>query len=534
VNVASRIEKLAEPGGICISDRVYYDIRNKPNIQAEYLGEKALKNVSQPMKLYCLRTASDYMTAPNTEKAADNIQKPSIAVLPFVDMSPNKDQEWFCDGISEEIINALTHIEDLRVIARTSAFAFKGKNEDIREIGKKLDVKNLLEGSIRKAGNRFRITAQLIKVEDGSHLWSERFDRDLEDVFAIQDEISMAIVEALKVRLWKTEKAGLLKRYTEDMEAYNLYLKGNYYWQMLTIEKFFKAIKYFEQALQKDPNYALAYYGMAMVYCASAYWGNVPPNEVYPKAKEYAKKALEIDSNLAEAHTPLGIINMNYDWNWKAAEREFKQALQLYPNSAFIHLNYSLILTLTDHHVDAISEAKLSRELDPLSSIINAHVSLAFIYAGQNDRAIEELKMAISINPHYFLAHHYLGCCYLEKSMFEAAIVEFEKAVELSGGAPIIVTFLAVSYYEFGNKDKVDKLFDTLKKRTRHEYVPPLCFYYIHKVRGENDHAFEWLERACNEHDSFLPWLKIAPIEKHRIPDEPRFKVLLKKAGLPE
>ncbi len=197
--------------------------------------------------------------------------------------------------MTEEIINALTHIESLKVIARTSAFAFKGKHEDIREIGRKLDVETLLEGSIRKADNRLRITAQLIKVADGSHLWSERFDRETEDIFDIQDEISLAIVDKLKVKLLGEEKAAIVKRHTEDLDAYNLYLKGNYYWQMFTKEGFDKAIEYFEQAFKKDPHYALAYTGLASVYWASSYWGNVPPNEAYPKAKEYAKKALEID-----------------------------------------------------------------------------------------------------------------------------------------------------------------------------------------------------------------------------------------------
>ena len=457
---------------------------------------------------------------------------PSIAVLPFVDMSPQKDQDYFCDGMSEEIINALTHIENILVVARTSAFSFKGKDVDIPEIGKKLNVENILEGSVRKAGNRLRITAQLINVSDGYHLWSERYDRELEDVFDIQDEISLAIVDNLKVKLLGEEKTAIVKRYTKNLESYNLYLKGNYYWQMLTKEGFEKAIECYEQAFKKDPHYALAYAGLASIYQVSSYFGNVQPNEAYSGAKEYAKKALEIDNTLAEAHSVLGVINMNYDWNWKAAEREFKQALQLNPNSADIHMNYSILLTFTERNEEAIAEAKRSQELDPLSSYINSLVGHTLHFAGQYDEAIEVLRMTIMMNPNYFFSHLALGRVYLQKSMIEEAIAEYEKAVDLSGGAPRAVASLVTAYYEFSKKAKAEKLFDSLKQRSRDEYIPPICFYLIHKVRGDQDQAFEWVKRACDEHDSFLPWFRVFPIESWSIPDEPRFKALLKKAGL--
>ena len=466
------------------------------------------------------------------EKAAAEKPKPSIAVLPFRNMSADPEQEYFCEGMTEEIINALTHIENLKVIARTSAFAFKDKHEDVREIGKKLDVENLLEGSIRKAGNQLRITAQLVKVSDGSHLWSEKYDREMKNIFNIQDEISLAIVDNLKVKLLGKEKAAIVKRYTEDLEAYNLYLKGNYYWQMFTMEGIDKAIECYEQALQKDKNYALAYTGLAMVYMISSYFGNVPPNEAYPKAKEYVKKAFEIDDTLAEAHASLGFINTSYDWNWKAAEREFKQALQLNPNSADIHLWYSMLLTVTERHEEAIFEAKRAQELDPLSSLINSMLGNSFFFGSQYDEAIEVLRMTIMMNPNYFHSNHILGLAYRGKSMFEEAIEELEKAVELSGENPNFIAELATAYYEFGEKEKTEKLFDSLLQRSRDEYVPPTCFYWIHRVRGDMDQAFEWLERACNEHDSWLPWFRVYQIDKYRIPDEPRFKALLKKAGL--
>ena len=530
VKVASGIGPLAEPGRICISDQVYYAIRNKPDIKADFMGEKTLENVDRPIKVYALKKAEELQTS---EKPTESkTTKPSIAVLPFIDMSPEKDQEYFCDGITEEIINALSHVEDLKVIARTSAFAFKGKQEDIREIGRKLNVETLLEGSVRKAANKLRITAQLINVSDGYHLWSDAYNRELEDVFAIQEEISLAIVDALKVKLLKREKAAIVKRHTENLEAYNLYLKGNYYWQMVTTEGFDKAIECFEQALQKDSHYALANAGLAFVYIACSYYGNVPPKEGYPRVKEYVKSALKIDDTLAEAHVSLGLINMEYDWNFEEAEQEFKQALQLNPNSALTHLYYSFLLTMTERHEKAIAEAKQAQNLDPLSSFINAQVGQAFFFNSQYDRAIEELKMTITMHPNYFLAHLNLGRSYIGTSLIEEAIAEYEKAVDLSDGAPFVLTELAVAYYDSGKKEKADKLLDNLKQRSSHEYVPPSCFYLFHRVRGEYDQSFEWFERACNEHDSFFPWFRVTPNDRNRIPDEPRFKALLKKAGL--
>ena len=457
--------------------------------------------------------------------------KPSIAVLPFVNMSADPEQEYFCDGIAEEIINALTHVENLKVIARTSAFSFKGKDVKIKEIGKELNVESILEGSVRKSGNRLRITAQLINVSDSSHLWSERYDREMEDIFDIQDEISLAIVDNLKVKLLGKEKAAIAKRYTEDLEAYNLYLKGSYYWQILTKEGFDKAIECYEQALKKDPHYALAYTGLVLRARLGSMFGNVSPNEAYPKVKEYAKKALEIDNTLAEAYLSLGILHMTYDWNWKEAEREFKQALQLNPNSSLIHLYYSLLLTFNGRHDEAILEVKQAQELDPLSSFINTIAGTVLFYAGRYDEAIEELQMTISMNPEYFLSHTYLGLAYREKLMFEEAIAEYEKAVEFSGGDQMAIAILASAYYESGKKDKAEKLFDSLKERSRDEYVPSMYLFVIHKVRGEYDHAFECLKRACNEHDSSLPYYRVAP-EWFRIPDEPRYTELLKKYGI--
>jgi len=475
--------------------------------------------------------ATKFKSVPSAVKASKK-STASIVILPFVNMSADPEQEYFCDGLAEEIINALTKIKDLNVVARTSAFAFKGEKLDVREIGGRLNVRTVLEGSVRKSGNRLRITAQLINVVDGYHLWSEKFDRNLEDVFAIQDEISGAIVEHLKVKLLKGERDAVFRRYTENMEAYTLYLKGIYFLRMYTVDGFKKAIEFFQAALQKDPDYALAYAGLAEVFYPAAFWGNVPPREAYPKTKEYAEKALEKDDSVGEAHAALGLVYTFYEWNWQEAERTLKRALELNPNSSIAHMSYSWYLTLTRRYEEAVIEAKTAQALDPLSALINAHVGFALFWARKFDEAIEELEAFLSITPNFFLSHYYLSLCLRAKSQLEEAVRENEKAVQLSGEAPFPTMILTSSYFEMGKIEQGEKLFKALKERSKHEYLPPMGFSIIHLLRGERDQAFEWFKKALDERDSFLPWCLDVPIEKYSIPDEPEFNALLKKVGL--
>ena len=458
----------------------------------------------------------------------------SIAVLPFQDMSPEKNQGYFCDGMSEEIINALTHVESLKVIARTSAFAFKDKQLDMREIGQKLDVEALLEGSVRKDGNRLRITAQLIKSMDGSHLWSDCYDRDMTDMFAIQDEISLAIVDVLKVKLLGEEKSSMAIRHSVDKDVYNLYLKGNYYAQLLTAKGLAQATGYYEQALKKDPQFALVYIGKAILCWYSTLWGNTRPKDAYPKAEEYISKALMIDNILGEAHSVRGIINTYYHWDFKEAELDFQKALQLKPSSALIHLYYSFLLIASERHEEAISEAKIAQELDPLSCKINAHVGSAYFYGRKFSSAKKELQAVISMNPNYYTTYSLLGNIYMAKFRFKKGIAAYEKAVELSENAPLDVATFAIAYYLLGKKGRAQQLFDDLEKRALTEYIPSSLFYLIYKYKGNDDQAFEWFEKACKEHDGFLTFLRVSAVKKARFPDEPRYKALLKKYGLEE
>ena len=467
------------------------------------------------------------------EKTGETEPVPSIAVLPFVNMSPDPENEYFGDGLAEELINALTQLKGLHVAARTSAFTFRGRETDIREIGKKLDVSTVLEGSVRKAGNRLRITAQLINIADGYHLWSERYDREMEDIFAIQDEITAAIVEQLKVELIGKQKETIVKRYTENLEAYDLYLKGIYYWNKLTPNGFERSSECFEMAIEKDPHYALAYAGLADSYWYSSLWGNLPPRRTYPKAREAAKKAIEIDDTLGEAHASLASVHAFYDWEWETAEREFKRAIELAPDSSHTRVYYSIFLNGRRRHDEAVFQARKAQELDPLSSLCNTHFAHRLWQARRYDEAIEEFQKWLVIEPNDWFAHHHLSHLYLEKSMIKEAIAEIDKSLELSGGVPMNVANAAMTHYRFGDKEVAERLFDSLKKRASHEYIQPMCFIVIYQARGEMDQAFEWVKKACEERDSFLPWLRVTPMDWMHFPSDPRIDELLDRLGLP-
>ena len=458
-------------------------------------------------------------------------QPPSIAVLPFTNLSSDKEQEYFCDGMAEEIINVLTQVEGLRVVARTSAFSFRGKEIDIREIGRKLNVETLLEGSVRKAGNRLRITAQLVNVADGYHLWSERYDREMEDIFAIQEEISLSIVDKLKVKLLKEEKAKLVKRYTDDPEAYSLYLKGRYFWNRRYEGGLQKGIECFQEAIDKDPLYALAYAGIADCYNIFAHFGFLPPREGYSKAKSAVAKALEIDDTLAEAYASLGWIKTFYDWDWAEAEKAFKRALELNPNYAAAHYFYGLYLSITGHGVEAFAEVKKSVELDPLWLVVNAVLGLGLYWWRQYDEAIEQLQKTLEMDPNFAIAHFYLGLTYAVKERWEEAIASLKKFLNLWPGSPVAVGYLGFAYGMSGQEDEALSMLDQLSKLSQQRYVSSLYKALIYLGLGKKDQAFEYLDKAYDERESWMVTLKTAPF-MDTLRSDPRYEALLRKMGL--
>ena len=468
---------------------------------------------------------------PETETINGAEWENSIAVLPFADLSPHKDQEYFCDGMAEELINALTKIEKLQVASRTSAFQFKEKGYDIHEIGKKLKVKSVLEGSVRKAGNRLRITAQLINVEDGYHLWSEKYDRDLEDIFAIQDEISLAIIDKLKVKLLREEKAKLIKRHTDNLEAYNLYLKGLYFWNRRHEGDLKRAIDYFQQAIKKDPLYAFPYIGIADTFNLLGHFGFLPPGEAFPKAKAAAKKALEIDDTLGEAHTSLGWISTMYDWDWLSAENEYKLAIKLNPNYATAHEWYALFLAGMERFDEAIAEMKRAQALDPLSLMINAVAGVAFYFARQYDKAIEQYQKTIEMNPSFSFAHLWLGMAYLEKAKYEEAVASLQKGAAAGGDMTYALGYLGMGYGLSGQKDEAIKILDKLKKISKEKYVSPSHIGFIYFGLGEKSQFFKYFNKACSEREPQCFYSKAIP-HFDGLRSDPRFKALLKKMNL--
>ncbi|MBA7570187.1 hypothetical protein ES708_11935 [subsurface metagenome] len=458
-------------------------------------------------------------------------QEKSIAVLPFVDMSPQKDQEYFCDGMTEEIINALTHVESLKVIARTSAFAFKDKHEDVREIGKKLDVETLLEGSIRKADNRLRITAQLIKVADGSHIWSDAYNRELEDVFAIQEEISLAIVDNLKVKLLGEEKEAIVKHHTEDLEAYNLLLMGRYFYNEGSEEGMKKAIEYFEKVIEKVPDSAQAYAGLADCHIWLGFKDFILPKIAFPKAREAALRAIEIDQTISEAHTSLGMVKTFYDWDWEGAEIEHKKAIELNPNFAPAYSGYAGYFMALGRLDESIAESERAVELDPLSTVLYEPLGIALLRAGRLEQAREQFRKALELEPNFAHAWWMLGQTYVLDSRYEEGILEIEKALDLSKNNTLILSGLGWAYAVSGRKSDAQKVVVELKRRTKKEYIWSYLFAKIHAALGEKDRAFEWLDKAYEEHDVSLS-LILCDETLVMLHTDKRFNRLLKIIGL--
>jgi len=456
----------------------------------------------------------------------------SIAVLPFADISVQKDQEYFCDGVAEEIMNALAKVDGLHVVARTSAFAFKGKNEDVREVGRKLNVSTVLEGSVRKAGNKVRLTAQLISVDDGYHLWSETYDRELTDIFAIQSDVAQQIAVALKAQVSCAEKERIEKRPTSNLEAYTFYLKGRYFWSKRTEEGLKKSIEYFNQAIENDPDYALAYVGLADSYSLLCSYHILPPNECIPRAKVAAAKARAIDDTLAEAYESTAHVRILYDWNWMDAEGEFSRAIALNPGYAIAHQRYALYLTVMGRLDEATAEIRRAQMFDPLSLIINTDVGLIFLIARLYDQAIQQCRNTLEIDPDFCVARFALGLAYEQKKMYEEAIAEFQQAITLSGGSTVLMAALGHAYGASGQKEEAQKVLGELRNLSKRRYVSPLSIATIYAGLEENDEVFKWLKKAYEERSvwSIHLHLKVDP-RFDGVCSDPRFTALLRKMG---
>jgi len=455
----------------------------------------------------------------------------SVAVLPFVDLSTDQSSEHLADGISDALINALSRIRDLRVPGRTSAFSFKGREVDVREIGQKLNVKTVLEGSVQVIGERLRIGAQLISVDDGFQLWSEKYDRKMGDIFDVQDDIARAIVDTLKIEILGERDASLVKAGTANLEAHNLYLQGRYFWNKRGKKDLQKSIEYFEKALDIDPSYALAYAGLADAYIILGNNSYLPSDEAFPKAKGFTLEALEIDNGLAEAYSSLASIKRDYEWDFEGAEREYKRAIEISPGDANAHHQYAFLLSLLGRHEDAIKEVKLACDLDPLASRIRANVGYILYLARKYEEALEELKKALEFDPNHCAIYAYLATVYREVSKYEDALESNVKSIECGPEDPIFPLSRAMIYARSGRTEDARKILNGLKVLSKKEYVSPALLASAYAALGEHDLAFDLLDRAYAERDNRLTYLKTAP-SFDPLRSDPRFTALLRKIGL--
>ena len=438
-------------------------------------------------------------------------ERPAIAVLPFANLSADPEQEFFCDGMAEEILNALAHLRGLRVIARTSAFAFKGRNQDIRAIGGALSVGFLLEGSVRKAGDRLRITAQLIDVADGSHLWSERYDRCLEDVFAIQEEISLAIVAALKVRLVGHERAAIERRATEDLDAHSAYLRGQFHWNTFTPEGFARSRESFEDAVRIDPGFSLALGGLGMWYVSQAFWADFPAQEAWMKASAMVERALAGDPELWLAHTVRGNLLAFFERRWPAAEESLRRGALLGPGQANARFNLAAFLVVRRRWAEAAEEARVSVRLDPLSPPACAWGALWLQLAGHGDEAAAELAKILDVAPTHWLPHWVLGQAAAGGHRLDAAREEFEKAVAFSGRASMAIALLACVCRAAGDARREIELEEELLARARRGPVASTALAWIADTRRDTAAAVRWLERAAAARDPQLCFFRCMP-----------------------
>jgi serine/threonine protein kinase/tetratricopeptide (TPR) repeat protein len=458
-------------------------------------------------------------------------QSRAIAVLPFVNASPDPDNEYFSDGMTDELITALTKVEGLHVASRTSVFAFKNQREDVRAIGARLNVSAILEGTVRKAGNRLRITVQLNSVSDGRTLWSERYDREMADVFAIQDEIAQTIVRTLRTTLLGDIGTTTPVRYTENVKAYNLYLKGRFWWNRRTQADIAEGLRYFEQAIAEDPEYALAYTGLADSYALDLDYRGVPVAEGMERAKAMARKAIALDETLAEAHTSLGWVTFIYDWDWLTAGREFSRAIELNPRYATARQWCAWLLAAMGRFDEALAEGRAAIDLDPASVSIRRSLGWLYYYARQYEPALDCLRRALAMNPTAEETHRLLGLVYMQQGLYDEAAASFKEA--MASSAYDVMAFAGLGYVAArrGRTEEARAVLNELLERARSQYVSPvaLCGLYINL--GQLDDAFEWLEQAYRERRGWLAYLNIEPMFDP-LRSDPRFQSFVERMRL--
>ncbi len=476
--------------------------------------------------------ASTYWGWQRSTRASHPGKAVLLAVLPLLNLSGNPDEDYFADGLTEEMLTQLGRLQPdrLGVIARTSIMQYKATKKPVDEIGRELHVDYILEGGVRRDANQLRISIQLIRVSDQTHVWAESYQRDARDILALQNEVASSVAREISLKLSAQGQAALAHARPLNPKTHELYLRGRYLWNQRTEEGLQKSIEYFQQATANDPGYAPSYAALADAYIASGNWGLLPPREAYPGAKAAAAKALEIDAGLAEARVALAYAMHLFDWDPAAAEKEFKQALELNPNYAPGHQWYAVFLASRGRFNEAIAHITRAKELDPVSLIIGDVVGWIYSLARRDQQAIEEFRKTIELDPKFYPTHYDLGMTYADTGSYEAAIRELETARTLSGDSERTISGLAYAYAMAGKKAQARQLLAELQKHSNRRYVPSFDIAVVYGALGETDQAFAWLEKSFAERHPWLVMLRVAPkVDKLR--SDPRFKELLQRVS---
>jgi TolB-like protein/DNA-binding winged helix-turn-helix (wHTH) protein/Tfp pilus assembly protein PilF len=458
----------------------------------------------------------------------------SLVVLPLENLSGDKEQDYFADGMTDDLIANLAKIRSLRVISRSTAMAYKGTHKPLPQIASELNADAVVEGTVMRVGNRVRITAELVQVSTDRHLWADTYESQIGDVLTLQNRVSSAIVDEIRINLTPEDKERLARNPSVSPEAYEEYLKGRYYWNKRSGDGFAKAIQYFENATRKDPQYALAYAGLADCYgiIGATIYGSVPAAEAAPKAKAAAIRALQIDPSLAEAQTSLATAKFNYDWDWTGAAEGFKKAIQLDPTYATAYQRYSLYSIAMGRFDDSLDQIKKARDLEPLSISINASLGWRLYLAREYDRSIAQLRDTLEMDPSYEWAHLTLGQAYEQKGQYDLAIEQLQRAVELSHSSSLMISALAHAYALSGNRTEALKLLAQLEALSKKQYVSPFYVAIVHLGLGKNELAMNWLQKAYADRSNGLVFLKVEP-ELDPLRSDPRFISLLRKLNFP-
>ncbi len=528
VNIASRIQSLAEDGGVCVTRQVYDQVQNKFDLLLKSLGTKSLKNVSTPIEVY--KMVLPWEKEPKS--TTTQLDASRVAVLPFANMSPDPSDSYFADGITEEIISTLSGVSGLNVISRTSVMGYKGTTKRVKEIGGELEAGSVLEGSFRKAGNKIRVTAQLIDVRDDRHVWTHSYDRNLDDVFGVQTDIAKQVSDALRVKILAPEINRIDRKPTTSTKAYTLYLRGRYHWNKRGIEDIKKAEEYFDQAVREDRNFALGYVGLADCNELLAFNWAIDVSSRHERAKALITKALEIDSDLAEAHTTKG-LSLAHDFNLREAEEEFRKAIELKPSYATAHQWYYHVLLIQLRWDEALSHIERAVELDPLSQIINLNHASYYLAKGDYTKALELCEKAVELDPSSAFPHFELAAIYGKMKRFDEMERECKIGIGLVQEYPQVAWYVeAMIAYNEDDQEKVRRLIPNLEAHVGEPVsanatqVAALCFFL-----GEKDKGFEWLEKSYSRREFEILYVEVN-VMFDGIRADPRYQNLLNRLGL--